>query len=150
MLLKILLVLTIVNKQKEIIRGIEKDWRGRRRTPSFTYINMRCCSSLTCVLVDKLVTLDVILSEFSWRQHLDAVRHQLHRLPGEDLQLEVHGADLRVEWVVVEQVGAVELLAVGLAHGDDVFPSIEYLNLVNAMELLIVDCIIPLLIHYLL
>ena len=50
----------------------------------------------------------------------------------------------------MEQVGAVELLAVGLAHGDDVFPSIEYLNLVNAMKLLIVDCIIPLLIHYLL
>ena len=31
----------------------------------------------------------------------------------------------------MEQVGAVELLAVCLAHGDDIFPSFEDLNLVN-------------------
>ena len=31
----------------------------------------------------------------------------------------------------MEEVGAVELLAVCLAHGDDIFPSFEDLNLVN-------------------
>ena len=36
---------------------------------------------------------------------------------------------LSVKRIVVEQVGAVELLAMGLAHSDDVFFSFEYLNL---------------------
>ena len=38
---------------------------------------------------------------------------------------------LSVERIVVEKVGAVELLAVGLAHGNNVLPSFEDLNLVN-------------------
>ena len=37
--------------------------------------------------------------------------------------------NLSVKWVVVKQVGAVELLAVGLGHTDDVLISLEYLNL---------------------
>ena len=36
---------------------------------------------------------------------------------------------LSVKRIVVEQVGAVELLAVGLVHGDHVFLPFEYLNL---------------------
>ena len=36
---------------------------------------------------------------------------------------------LSVKRIVVEQVGAVERLAVGLVHGDHVFLPLEYLNL---------------------
>ena len=39
--------------------------------------------------------------------------------------------DLSIEWVVVEKVGAVELLAVGLHHRDPVLSSLEYLHLVH-------------------
>ena len=39
--------------------------------------------------------------------------------------------DLSIEWVVVEKVGAVELLAVGLHHRDPVLSSLEYLHLVD-------------------
>ena len=37
---------------------------------------------------------------------------------------------LSVKRIVVEQVGAVELLAVGLTHSDDILLSFEDLNLV--------------------
>ena len=36
---------------------------------------------------------------------------------------------LSVKWIVVEKVGAVELLAVGLVHSDHVILPFEYLNL---------------------
>ena len=39
--------------------------------------------------------------------------------------------DLSIEWVVVEKVGAVELLAVGLHHRDPVLSPLEYLHLVH-------------------
>ena len=57
------------------------------------------------------------------------IRQQFNITLDKLLHLHVHFADLIVKWVVVEQVGAVELLAVGLAHGDDVLPSFEDLNL---------------------
>ena len=38
---------------------------------------------------------------------------------------------LGIEWVVVEKVGAVELLAVGLHHRDPVLSPLEYLHLVH-------------------
>ena len=41
---------------------------------------------------------------------------------------------LSVERIVVEKVGAVELLAVGLCHGDHVLLATEYLNLVIVMK----------------
>ena len=37
--------------------------------------------------------------------------------------------NLSVKWVVVEEVGAVECLAVSLVHCDHVLISFEYLNL---------------------
>ena len=40
-------------------------------------------------------------------------------------------AHLSIKWVVVEKVGAVELLAVGLDHGDPVLSPLEYLHLVH-------------------
>ena len=40
-------------------------------------------------------------------------------------------AHLSIEGVVMEEVGAVELLAVGLHHGDPVLPPLEYLHLVH-------------------
>ena len=40
-------------------------------------------------------------------------------------------AHLSIKWVVVEKVGAVELLAVGLDHGDLVLSPLEYLHLVH-------------------
>ena len=57
---------------------------------------------------------------------------------------------LSVKWIIMHQVSTVKFLAMRLFQCHHIFISIEYLNLVNAMELLIVDCIIPLLIHYLL
>ena len=38
---------------------------------------------------------------------------------------------LSIKWVVVEKVGAVELLAVGLDHRDPVLSPLEYLHLVH-------------------
>ena len=38
---------------------------------------------------------------------------------------------LSVEWIGVEEVGAVELLIVGLVHGDHVLLAAKYLNLVE-------------------
>ena len=40
-------------------------------------------------------------------------------------------ARLSIKGVVMEEVGAVELLAVGLDHGDPVLPPLEYLQLVH-------------------
>ena len=40
-------------------------------------------------------------------------------------------AHLSIKGVVVEKVGAVELLAVGLDHGDPVLSPLEYLHLVH-------------------
>ena len=39
--------------------------------------------------------------------------------------------DLSIEWVVLEKVGAVELLAVGLHHRDPVLSPLEYLHLIH-------------------
>ena len=41
---------------------------------------------------------------------------------------------LSVERIIVEEVGAVELLAVGLCHGDHVLLASEYLNLMIVMK----------------
>ena len=41
------------------------------------------------------------------------------------------GYNLSIEGVAVEKVGAVELLAVGLDHGDPVLLPLEYLHLVH-------------------
>ena len=43
----------------------------------------------------------------------------------------MRSSDLSIEWVVVEKVGAVELLAVGLHHRDPVLSPLEYLHLVH-------------------
>ena len=40
-------------------------------------------------------------------------------------------AHLSIEWVLVEKVGAVELLAVCLHHRDPVLSPLEYLHLVH-------------------
>ena len=52
----------------------------------------------------------------------NSVAHSHQNLPGPP-------GHLSVEWIGVEEVGAVELLAVGLEHGDDVLLASEYLNL---------------------
>ena len=41
---------------------------------------------------------------------------------------------LSIKRIVVEKVGAVELLAVGLCHGDHVLLASEYLNLMIVMK----------------
>ena len=43
----------------------------------------------------------------------------------------VNQSYLGIEWKVLEKVGAVELLAVGLHHRDPVLSPLEYLHLVN-------------------
>ena len=40
-------------------------------------------------------------------------------------------AHLSIKWIVVEKVGAVEPLTVGLLHGDPVLSPLEYLHLVH-------------------
>ena len=75
---------------------------------------MRIFSAFSHYLVFITVYLDVRIDELYLR---------------ELLQLEVHPADLGVEGVVVEQVGAVELLVVGLVHCDHICISFEYFNL---------------------
>ena len=75
---------------------------------------MRIFSAFSHYLVFITVYLDVRFDELYLR---------------ELLQLEVHAADLGVEGVVVKQVGAVELLVVGLVHSQQVFLAFENLNL---------------------
>ena len=73
--------------------------------------------------------MDVVLGELGVGEEHHGVREQLHVALRELLQLEVHAADLGVEGVVVKQVGAVELLVVGLVHSQQVFLAFENLNL---------------------
>ena len=73
--------------------------------------------------------LDVVLGQLGVGQQLHGVGHQLHVALREPQQLEVQPADLGVKWVEVEQVGAVELLVVGLIQGQLVFTAFENFNL---------------------
>ena len=73
--------------------------------------------------------LDVVLGQLRVSQQLHGVGHQLHVALREPQELEVHPADLGVKWVEVEQVGAVELLVVGLVQGQLVLLAFEHLNL---------------------
>ena len=84
---------------------------------------------MTWIIVVKTPRLNEVLGELSVSEKVNLIRDQLHIALRELLQLEVHPADLGVEGVVVEQVGAVELLVVGLVHCDHICISFEYFNL---------------------
>ena len=83
----------------------------------------------TLIIVVQTPCLDVVLGELGVGEEHHGVGEQLHVALRELLELEVHPADLGVEGVVVEQVGAVELLVVGLVQGQFVLLPIEHLNL---------------------
>ena len=85
--------------------------------------------TLIIIIVVQAPGLDVVLGELGVGEEHHGVREQLHVALRELLELEVHAADLSVEGVVVEQVGAVELLVVGLVHSQQVFLAFENLNL---------------------
>ena len=84
---------------------------------------------MTWIIVVKTPRLNVVLGELSVSEKVNLIRDQLHIALRELLQLEIHAADLGVEGVVVKQVGAVELLVVGLVHSQQVFLAFENLNL---------------------
>ena len=48
--------------------------------------------------------------------------------------MELNKYHLGIEWEVLEKVGAVELLAVGLHHRDPVLSPLEYLHLVHGED----------------
>ena len=83
----------------------------------------------TWIIVVQTPCLDVVLGELGVGEQLYGVGHQLHVALREPEKLEVHPADLRVEGVEVEEVGAVELLIVGLVQGQLVLLALEHLNL---------------------
>ena len=83
----------------------------------------------TSVIVVQTPCLNIVLCELSTSEEVHLVREQLHVALRELLELEVHPADLGVEGVEVEQVGAVELLVVGLVHRQQVLITLEYLDL---------------------
>ena len=84
---------------------------------------------MTWIIVVQTPRLNVVLGELSVSEKVNLIRDQLHIALRELLQLEVHPADLGVKGVVVEQVGAVELLVVGLIQGQLVLLSFKHLNL---------------------
>ena len=83
----------------------------------------------TSIIEVQTPCLDVVLGELGVGEEHHGVGEQLHVALRELLELEVHPADLGVEGVEVEQVGAVELLVVGLVHRQQVLITLEYLNL---------------------
>ena len=85
--------------------------------------------TLIIVIVVQAPGLDVVLGELGVGEKAHHVGEELDVALRELLELEVHPADLRVEGVVVEEVGAVELLVVGLVHGQGVLLSLEHLYL---------------------
>ena len=84
---------------------------------------------LTWIIVVEAPCLDVVLGELSVGEQFDGVGHQLHVALREPQQLEIYPADLSVEGVVMEQVGAVELLIMGLVQSQLVLHAFEYFNL---------------------
>ena len=73
--------------------------------------------------------LDVVLGKLGVGEKAHHVGEELDVALRELLELEVHAADLGVEGVEVEEVGAVELLVVGLVHSQQVLLAFEHLNL---------------------
>ena len=87
--------------------------------------------TLIIIIVVQAPCLDVVLGELGVGEEAHHVGEELDVALRELLELEVHAAYLGVEGVVVEKVGAVELLVVGLVHGEHVLISLEYFNLQN-------------------
>ena len=85
--------------------------------------------TLIIIIVVQAPCLDVVLGELGVGEKAHHVGEELDVALRELLELEVHPADLGVEGVEVEEVGAVELLVVGLVHGQGVFLPLKHLYL---------------------
>ena len=75
---------------------------------------MQYCQENAWIIIVQAPCLDVVLGELGVGEKAHHVGEELDVALRELLELEVHAADLGVEGVVVEQVGAVEFLVMGL------------------------------------